>query len=138
MLRSTLYLPSFLLYKVFSVSFWCISAAFYSAADGTRSFYFLLQLQHYRDGPYYLIHSANILICSSITSAKVFWNKLRLMVMNIFYRQWMILCTYFIKIIIWGAWNKTLDFYKFLFLYYHFPVNEWWVSHLPVYVYMHV
>ena len=77
-LRSTLYLPSFLLYKVFSVSFWCISAAFYSAADGTRSFYFLLQLQHYRDGPYYLIHSANILICSSITSAKVFWNKLRL------------------------------------------------------------
>ena len=78
MLRSTLYLPSFLLYKVFSVSFWCISAAFYSAADGTRSFYFLLQLQHYRDGPYYLIHSANILICSSITCSKVFWNKLRL------------------------------------------------------------
>ena len=59
-------------------------------------------------------------------------------VINIFYRQWMILCAYFIKIIIWGAWNKTLDFYKFLFLYYHFPVNEWWVSHLPVYVYMHV
>ena len=57
---------------------------------------------------------------------------------NIFYRQWIILCTYFIKTIIWGAWNKTLNFVKFLFLYYHFPVNEWWVSHLPVYVYMHV